>query len=73
MWLLPWASKIREADPMLRTKLNGPAINDILAQIPELWLPMGQRADYAEYFHRRLESSAFVEGAVVAGSNHARA
>jgi len=66
--LLPWASKIREADPMLRTKLNGPAINDILAQIPELWLPIGRRAHYAEYFRRRLESSAFVVEAV-----HARA
>ncbi len=62
--LLPWASRIREADSILKAKLNGGVIEEILAQIPELWLPIGQRAHYAEYFRRRLDSSAFVEEAV---------
>ena len=68
--LLRWATQIREADPILRAKLSDRVIGDIVAQIPELWLPADQRANYAEYFRRRLDSSAFVEEAVVAGSNY---
>ena len=63
--LMPWASRIAEADATLRPRLSENLFAEILAQIPELWLPIEQRADYLAYFVRRLASaSAFVEEAL---------
>jgi hypothetical protein len=63
--LMKWASKITEVDSKLRARLNEAVFADIVAQIPELWLPVEDRAKYVEYFLRRLAgASAFVEEAV---------
>jgi hypothetical protein len=61
--LLRWATKIAEWDPILRARLSGRLFEEILKQVPELWLPADQRANYIDYFSRRLASSAFVEEA----------
>ncbi|MGZ8545278.1 MAG: HipA family kinase [Flavisolibacter sp.] len=37
--LLPWASEMQEADSYCRTKLTGGVIRDIIALIPNEWLP----------------------------------
>jgi hypothetical protein len=63
--LMPWASRIAEVDADMRSRLSEKLFAGILAQIPELWLPPERRADYAEYFRRRLASaSLFVEEAL---------
>lgn len=62
--LLRWAARIKEADDILRPKLTEAIIDEILNQIPELWLPIPERENYAQYFRRRLDSSAFMEEAL---------
>ena len=63
--LLKWATRIVEADALLRSRLTKGLFEQILAEVPELWLPLEQRADYVNYFVRRLEHSAvFVEEAL---------
>jgi hypothetical protein len=70
--LLPWASRIEEADRRLRPQLNEALFASLVEQIPEDWLspgpgstPAGRRAGYVEYLTRRLEAaSLFVEEAV---------
>jgi hypothetical protein len=53
--LMPWASRMAEADAALRPRLSENLFEAILAQVPELWLPIEKRADYVTYFKRRLE------------------
>ncbi|MEA2601077.1 MAG: hypothetical protein QOF89_2069 [Acidobacteriota bacterium] len=71
--LLPWASRIEEADRRLRPRLSEALFAEIVEQIPEDWLapepgvatPAERRAGYVEYLTRRLAaSSGFVEEAV---------
>ena len=74
--LLPWASRIEEADRRLRPRLNEALFAEIVAQIPDGWLmpepddrggaaPAERRAGYVDYLTRRLAgSSVFVEEAV---------
>jgi hypothetical protein len=69
--LLPWASRIEEADRRLRPRLNEALFAAIVEQIPDDWLPpdpsaaADRRAGYVDYLTRRLETaSLFVEEAV---------
>jgi hypothetical protein len=71
--LLPWASRIAQADTSLRTLLNRDVLNGILDQVPDAWLlpepelptPAAKRAAYVDYFVHRLDAaSEFVEEAM---------
>ncbi len=69
--LLPWASRIEEADSRLRPRLSGELFARILEQIPDDWLsepgitPAERRAGYLTFLTRRLEAAPlFVEEAV---------
>jgi hypothetical protein len=71
--LLPWASRLEEADRRLRPRLDAALFTRIVEQIPEDWLspdpgaspPPDRRAGYVEFLNRRLASaSLFVEEAV---------
>ena len=71
--LLPWASRIEEADQRLRPLLSEELFARIVDQIPEEWLspdpaaapPAGRRAGYVDFLTRRLAAaSLFVEEAV---------
>lgn len=70
--LLPWASRIEEADAMLRPLLTNTVIANIIALIPSEWLqPQGEEAGeaekrqvYTDFIMNRLASSAvFVNAA----------
>jgi hypothetical protein len=54
--LMPWAKRLEEADATLRPRLSENLFEEILNQVPELWLPAEKRKDYVEYFCRRLEA-----------------
>jgi hypothetical protein len=71
--LLPWASRLEEADRRLRPKLDEALFTRIVEQIPEDWLvPEGsfdlaadRRAGYVTFLTRRLAAApAFLEEAV---------
>jgi hypothetical protein len=69
--LLPWASRLEEADRRLRPRLNEALFAAIVEQIPGDWLSpdpsaaAGRRAGYVDYLARRLEAAPlFVEEAV---------
>jgi hypothetical protein len=70
--LLPWASRIEEADRRLRPLLGEELFARVIGEIPDSWLetdpglsPADRRAGYLEFLTRRLEgSAAFVEEAV---------
>ncbi|HEX6901040.1 MAG TPA: HipA family kinase [Thermoanaerobaculia bacterium] len=70
--LLPWASRIEEADRRLRPLLGEEIFARVIGEIPDSWLetdpglsPADRRAGYLEFLTRRLEgSAAFVEEAV---------
>ncbi|HEX6121666.1 MAG TPA: HipA family kinase [Ktedonobacterales bacterium] len=75
--LLPWATKLAEADALLRPRLSEAVLRGILAEVPDAWLepvagfptPEEQRAAYVEFLTSRLAASGvFVEEAA-----HARA
>jgi len=77
--LLPFASRLREADADITARLTPERVAGIVALIPEGWLeddPMfaskdAQRDAYRQYLMRRLEAPrAFVEEAVRARSVH---
>jgi hypothetical protein len=54
--LMPWAKRLAEAGAALRPKLSETLFKTILAEVPELWLPIEKRQDYVAYFNRRLEN-----------------
>ena len=62
--LLPWATRIPEADANAIDVLTPDALTDIVALIPEEWLgdtpffdsPAAHRAAYVSYFVRRLQA-----------------
>lgn len=70
--LLPWASRIEEADLRLRPLLDGALFARVIGEIPDSWLltdpglsPADRRAGYLAFLTRRLEAApAFVEEAV---------
>jgi hypothetical protein len=71
--LLPWASRIEEADRRLRPLLSAELFGWIVDQIPEGWLspdpaaapPADRRAGYVDFLTRRLAAAPlFVEEAV---------
>ena len=75
--LLPVASKLREADTLLKDRLSPAILRDIVSLIPNSWLendalypnPNEHRAAYVAYLVDRLEAShIFIEEAI-----HARA
>ncbi|HTQ79671.1 MAG TPA: HipA family kinase [Thermoanaerobaculia bacterium] len=74
--LLPWASRLPEADERLRPRLSADLFGQLVEQIPEAWLPpeLGLsiaelRSGYRQFLTDRLAATAaFLEEAV-----HARA
>lgn len=71
--LLPWASRIEEADLRLRPRLDEALFARVIDQVPEDWLvpepgladPAERRAGYLAFLTRRLAAaSEFVEEAV---------
>ncbi len=71
--LLPWASKIEEANDSVLPLLTETALRDVISLVPEEWLrpasgveaPPDPRAAYFEFFMRRLRAApAFVEEAI---------
>jgi hypothetical protein len=61
--LLPWASRIEEADRELRARLDAAAFARILELVPDPWLAQ-PRQEYVDYFVERLAAAAFVEEAL---------
>ncbi len=70
--LLPWASRIEEADRRLRPLLDAAILQQIVDAVPDAWLagepgptlPADKRAGYLEFLNLRLASApAFVEEA----------
>ena len=71
--LLPWASRLDEADAACAATLSRETIAGIVADVPDLWLegpdafaePSRQREAYVEYLCRRLQAhAAFTREAV---------
>jgi hypothetical protein len=64
--LLPWANAIEKAAAASSACLNREIFEDILANVPEDWLPPdANRAGYVNYFtHRLATSSNFVQEAL---------
>ena|SRR5436305_657129 len=68
--LLPWASRLEEADRRLRPRLDEALFARVIEQIPDAWLvaepgPAGMRAGYLAFLTQRLAAaSSFVEEAV---------
>jgi hypothetical protein len=65
--LLPWASRLEEADRRLRPRLDEGLFQRVVEQIPAGWLAdeAGMRAGYVEFLTQRLAAAAaFVEEAV---------
>lgn len=70
--LLPWASQIREADELLRSRITPALFEDLIATIPDEWLspegatisPAERRQGFLEFFRVRSEiSENFVQEA----------
>jgi hypothetical protein len=68
--LLPWATKLAEADTVARTMVSRAALSDILSLVPDAWLSSSaeeadeRRSRYLEFLTYRLDvSSNFVEEA----------
>jgi hypothetical protein len=61
--LLPRAGSILEADLRLRTRLDAVAIEAAVELVPEEWLTVAERRNYAEYLTRRLAGGQFAEEA----------
>ncbi|HYG61382.1 MAG TPA: HipA family kinase [Thermoanaerobaculia bacterium] len=69
--LLPWASRLEEADQRLRPLLGEDLFARVVAQIPEDWLMPepglsadDRRAGYVELLTKRLAAASFLEEAV---------
>jgi len=71
--LLPWASRLEEADRRLRPRLDEDLFRQVIEQVPAEWFPEGQepatpeawRAGYLRFFTRRLAAApAFLEEAL---------
>ncbi|MBS1800154.1 MAG: aminotransferase class I and II [Acidobacteria bacterium] len=71
--LLPWATKLKEADEQARTTLRPDRVAEILEAVPDKWLMRDddginaaeKRVVYLDFFSRRLAASAiFTEEAI---------
>jgi hypothetical protein len=71
--LLPWASRLAEADRRLRPRLDEALLRQVIEQVPAEWFPEGQepatqeewRAGYLRFLTRRLEAApSFLEEAL---------
>lgn len=69
--LLPWASRLEEADRRLRPLLGEALFAHLIEEIPEDWLPpepgltaADRRAGYRAFLTRRLATTGFLEEAV---------
>jgi hypothetical protein len=64
--LLPWASRIRDVDGELRSRLSDTVLRNIIESVPPEWLQGdGPSVDgYLTYFTERLAKSRFVEEAM---------
>lgn len=71
--LLRWASRLQEADSLLRSRLNESVFREIMESVPDAWLipeegvetPSAKRAAYVDYLMRRLDAAPlFVEEAI---------
>ena len=71
--LLPWASRLQEADVVLRSRLNEEVFERVLALVPDEWLepepgistPDEKRSAYVSWLMQRLEAAPlFLEEAV---------
>ncbi|AKC88228.1 HipA family kinase [Pseudoxanthomonas suwonensis] len=71
--LLRWATRLAEIDASMAQRLQGDAIADVVAQVPDDWLqgpdafadPAAQRAAYVDYLTRRLaQREGFVQEAI---------
>jgi hypothetical protein len=76
--LLPWASAIERVAALAREKLTSSRLTSIIAQVPDVWLdavpgglsPERRRAEYLDFFVRRLEvSHVFEQEAIRARSS----
>jgi hypothetical protein len=54
--LLPTADDIAAADERLAPRLDSAVVDDVLARVPDAWFAPHDRAAYAEYLRRRLET-----------------
>jgi len=62
--LLRWAGNLRKADAHAKQRLNEGRFRQILALVPDTWLPASEREAYVTYLTQRLAASAgFVEEA----------
>lgn len=70
--LLPFAASIAEADQRHASRIDGTLLEEVIAALPDAWLPFvpaagdapGQRAAYVRYLLRRIEAPRiFVEEA----------
>lgn len=70
--LLPFAASIAEADQRNASRIDGTLLEEVIAALPDAWLPFvpaagdapGQRAAYVRYLLRRIEAPRiFVEEA----------
>jgi hypothetical protein len=77
--LLKHAGAIEEIDALMQQKLNVAKLGEIVASVPDSWLPDdpgfahkgAQRAAYLDFFVERLKSSqVFVQEALRARSSH---
>jgi hypothetical protein len=65
--LLRWAGRLAEVDPLLRSRLSEALFAELVAQIPDVWLPVEpgagaptpaeQRAGYVRFLSRRLAAA----------------
>jgi HipA-like protein len=71
--LLPWATRLEEADRRLRPRLDEPLFAEIIERVPEDWLPRepgpgtpdAWRAGYVKFLTRRLAAApSFLEEAL---------
>jgi hypothetical protein len=69
--LLSSASALAEVDEQMRALLTADRLADIVALIPDAWLPDGHREEYLNYFTARVQSSGiFVQEALRARAVH---
>jgi hypothetical protein len=63
--LLAAAASLAEADALMTSRITAQHIGDIVALVPEAWLPVSSRAAYVQHLTRRLQSPrSFVEEAL---------
>jgi hypothetical protein len=62
--LLPWASRLEQADRELHARLDRQVLEEVMEQVPESWIAK-TRGEYVEYFLHRLDAAGeFVEEAM---------